>query len=71
MKSLAKRSDKKLAIGASGSGENLVKSGSGWSIGVRAIFCQGRGGGAVDHLPKNFRKLPKFLRSSRKETRVI
>ena len=69
MKSLAKRSDKKLAIGASGSGENLVKSGSSWSIGVRAIFCQG--GGAVDHLPKNFRKLPKFLRSSRKETRVI
>ena len=39
------------------------------SIGVRVIFCQGVG--AVDHLPKNSRKLPKFLRNSRKETKVI
>ena len=29
-------------------------------------------GGAVNHLPKkNSRKLPKFLRNSRKETRAI
>ena len=36
--------------------------------GVRTIFCQG--GGAVNHLPKNSRKLPKFLQSSRKETMI-
>ena len=29
------------------------------------------GGDAVNHLPKNSCKLPKFLRSSRKETRVM
>ena len=28
-------------------------------------------GGAVSHLPKNFRKCPKFLQKSRKETRAI
>ena len=38
-------------------------------IGVRLFFAGG--GGAVNHLPKNSRKLPKFLRSSQKETRII
>ena len=34
-------------------------------------FLPGGGGGAVNHVPKNSRKLPKFLRSSQKETGVI
>jgi len=32
------------------------------SIGVRAVFLPG---GVVNHFPKNSRKLPKFLRTSR------
>ena len=36
-------------------------------IGVRAFFARG----TVNHLPKNSYKLPKFLRYSRKETRII
>ena len=55
MKSSAKRSDKKL--GASGSGENSVKSGSGWSIGVQAIFCQG---GTCTICPNIFANCPNF-----------
>ena len=38
-------------------------------IDVRAFFCQG--GGGEPFAQKNSHKLPKFLRNSRKETRVI
>ena len=63
MKSSAKRSDKKL--GASGSGENSVKSGSGWSIGVQAIFCQR--GGQWTICPKIFANCPNFYEAVEKK----
>ena len=55
MKSLTKRSDKKL--GAPGSGENSVKSGSGLSIGVQAIFA---GGARWTICPKIFGQCSNF-----------
>ena len=43
------------------------------NIGVRAIFCQGGGGGAVNHLPKKFLQVAQIFtkQSNRNEAHTM
>ena len=40
------------------------------AIGVRAIFCQGGGGEAVNHLPKKFLQVAQIFTEQSTETRA-